>query len=157
MLPIYQADEILAYGLCNQRRPGERCPLSPRRPNEFIHARADIHVMPWTNEITDKGLSQIHTSCWLFIGRTPIIIVDDEEVTTKKSEVHLRGHVHMMSARGGGGVPQKQTRAQILCVSVTVTGVGEGGQKIRKFCRPLMCMPPKRSIAPRTTCIVFKN
>ena len=108
MLPIYQADEILAYGLCNQRRPGERCPLSPRRPNEFIHARADIHVMPWTNEITDKGLSQIHTPCWLFIGRTPIIIVDDEEVTTKKSEVHLRGHVHMMSALGGGGYPKSR-------------------------------------------------
>ena len=41
--------------------------------------------------------------------------------------IGIRGHVHMMSALGGGrGVPQKQTTVLISCVSVTVTR-GEGG------------------------------
>ena len=58
-------------------------------------------------------------------------------------DISVRGHVHMMYALEGGGVPQKADEVLISCVSVTVTrGRGRGGQKVRKFCRRHMYIPP---------------
>ena len=117
----------------------------------FFSFEATLNLEPWQR-------------FWNFVPGVPVLLGDVAVYPLPHQVWQVQGvevvvpDVKLMSdtSKGGmyiiwcphwEGVPQKQTRVVISCVSVTVTK-GEGGPKIRKSCGRLMYMPPNRKIFP---------